>query len=273
MRAYVREQKHICGKEYMEVDLFEVSETQHKVNGRRKRMLATSIAQQKYNHKLAVRYFVQMVHTNFGRKDFALTLTYDDAHKPEPGEDKKADRDWSNFVTRVNRYCDKHGKPHPKWVVVTEYAEADETGKVHGRTHHHAIIEGVLTRDEYEMLWRDRAGEKIGFVRCEKIDVDHGSFEGLVRYMTKNERYTRRWRQSRGLKRPKTPRPNDSRWNRKKLDEAFRIRVDDRTFWQQKYPGYTLNECVQEVTGAGTLHLVVKMRALPGGTKKKRGKE
>ena len=85
--------------------------------------------------------------------------------------------------------------------------------------------------------------------------------------------YPGRWRQSRGLQKPKTPRPNDSRWSRKKLDEAFRLRVDDRAFWEEKFPGWTLNECVQEVTGAGTLHLIVKMRALPGGAKKKRGKE
>ena len=88
---------------------------------------------------------------------------------------------------------DKRGKPHPKWMVVTEYAARDGE-KVSGRTHHHAIVEGVLSRDEYEMLWRDRAGQKIGFVRCERIDVDHGSMEGLVQYMTKNRRHVRRWR-------------------------------------------------------------------------------
>ena len=61
--------------------------------------------------------------------------------------------------------------------------------------------------------------------------------------------------------------------NQKKLDEAFRLRVDDREFWQQKYPGYALNECVQEVTGMGSLHLIVKMRALPGGTAKQKRRE
>lgn len=272
MGTYVREQKHICGKAYMEVDVFEITQAQHRASSRKKRQLATSLAQQKYNDKMARRYFVQLANSNFGGRDYALTLTYDDEHKLGPEDDKRADQDWSNFVTRVNRYCDKRGKPHPKWMVVTEYA-AREGEKVSGRTHHHAIVEGVLSRDEYEMLWRDRAGQKIGFVRCERIDVDHGSMEGLVLYMTKNKRHVRRWRQSRGLQKPKTPRPNDSRWSRKKLDDAFRLRVDDRVFWQQKYPGYTLNECVQEVTGAGTLHLIVKMRALPGGTAKRERRE
>jgi hypothetical protein len=35
-------------------------------------------------------------------------------------------------------------------------------------------------------------------------------------------------------------RPNDSRWSRKKLAEACTLCVDDRYFWEQRYPGYRL---------------------------------
>ena len=87
MRAwYIREQKHICGEVYAEVDLFETSEKEHTASIRRKRELATSIAQQKYNDAISRRYFCQLAYTNFGESDWAVTFTYDEAHKPAPGD-------------------------------------------------------------------------------------------------------------------------------------------------------------------------------------------
>lgn len=47
-----------------------------------------------------------------------------------------------------------------------------------------------LTRDVLEQLWADKAGQ-IGFTRCEYLDVDHGSVESLVRYISKNKRCAR----------------------------------------------------------------------------------
>ena len=109
----------------------------------------------------------------------------------------------------------------PKWVAATEYTTITEDGKVCGRHHHHAIIQHTegLTRDVLEELWSVN-GKRIGLTRGEYLDVDHGSVESLVRYISKNKRCARSWRQSRGLEKPKTPPPNDSKWSRRKLDEA-----------------------------------------------------
>ena len=70
MRAwYIREQRHILGtSDYAEVDLFETTDKEHTASARRKRELATSIAQQKYNDMIARRYFCQLAYTNFGEK-------------------------------------------------------------------------------------------------------------------------------------------------------------------------------------------------------------
>ena len=56
MRAwYIREQKHILGtSDYAEVDLFETTDKEHTASTRRKRELATSIAQQMCNAPLLV---------------------------------------------------------------------------------------------------------------------------------------------------------------------------------------------------------------------------
>ena len=116
-----------------------------------------------------------------------------------------------------------------------------------------------LTRDVLEQLWADKAGQ-IGFTRCEYLDVDHGSVESLVRYISKNKRCARSWRQSRGLEKPKTPPPNDTKWSRKKLDEASTLYIDDVAYWERKYPGYTMNRVETRVSNAGWRHTTVIMR-------------
>ena len=109
MGLYCREQKHICGKsyetaQYMEVDLYMVSARKHKESRRAKKKEASSLAQQTYNGERAKRYHVQLVNTNFGKRDFSWTGTYDDEHLPGPGDTKRADLDFTNFIKRLYRW-------------------------------------------------------------------------------------------------------------------------------------------------------------------------
>lgn len=264
---YYREQKHICGKDYdtapyMEVDLYPVTPAQHRASRRDKRKEATSLAMQTYNDNRAKRYHVQLANANFTIGDFSWTGTYNEVHHPAPGDTKRVDQDYSNFMKRVYRWCDKNGVQHPKWMLVTEYSTILEDGTICGRHHHHAIIQHTegLTRDVLEELWCDKDGNRLGFTRCEYLMFDHGSIEGLVRYIHKNKRCARRWRQSRGLEKPKTPKPNDSKWSKRKLDLASTMYIDDAAFWEQQYPGYTLNRCETKVTDQGRRHTTVILR-------------
>lgn len=266
-RLYYREQKHICGESYdtaayMEVDLYPVTAQKHKASRRAKRKEATSLAMQTYNENRSKRYHVQLVNTNFTEKDYSLTLTYDNDHLPAADDKKQADRDWTNYMKRVYRWCDRHEVKRPLWVMATEYATKDESGKVVGRHHHHAIVQHTdgLTREVLEDLWTDSDGKSVGMARCERLLFDHGSVESLVRYINKNKRCARSWRQSRGLEKPKTPRPNDSTWSKKKLEDASTLYIDDREFWERKYPGYTLNRVETKVSNAGMRHTLVILR-------------
>ena len=116
MRAwYIREQRHILGtSDYAEVDLFETTDKEHTASARRKRELATSIAQQKYNDMIARRYFCQLAYTNFGESDWAVTFTYDHDHQPAPGDFNQVDRDWTIFPRRLKRFCKKMGREASK---------------------------------------------------------------------------------------------------------------------------------------------------------------
>ena len=276
--VFYREQKHICGKDYntagyMEVDLYPVTPEQHRAGSRAKKKEATSLAQQTYNDRRAKRYHVQLVNTNFGKGDFSWTGTYNDAHLPEPEGRERADKDWTNFMKRVYRWCDRNGVERPLWIMATEYSTIQGDGSVVGRHHHHAIIKHTkgLTRDVLEELWRDRNGESIGLCRCEYLEVEHGSVESLVQYISKNKRCDRSWRQSRGLEKPKTPRPNDTKWNKKKLHDASTLYIDDRGYWEKQYPGFTLDRVETKVSDSGARHTTVIMYRETGHTAK-RGK-
>ena len=259
---YIREQKHICGRSYdtaayMEVDLYPVSKKKHKASRRAKKKEATSLAMQAYNDKRAKRYHVQLANTNFTENDYSWSGTYTDANLPSPEDTKRVDMDLTNYIKRVYRWCKKYGVKQPKWMIVTEYCTwDDETERYVGRHHHHAIIEHTegLTREVLEDLWG------MGLCKCERLDLDHGSIEGLVKYICKNRRCARNWRQSRGLEKPKTPAPNDTRWSRKKLEDASTLYIDDAGYWEQKYPGYTLNRVETNVTDDGHRHTVVMLR-------------
>lgn len=183
MSLYYREQKHICGKDYatagyMEVDLYPVTPKQHKASRRAKKKEACTLAQQTYNDNRSKRYHVQLVNANFGKGDFSWTGTYDDDHLPAPGDTKRADMDWTNYIKRVYRWCDKNGVERPKWVAATEYTTVMADGTICGRHHHHAIIQHTegLTRDVLEELWSDKNGNSISSTAKNKAGTKTGTY-------------------------------------------------------------------------------------------------
>lgn len=265
-KTYYREQKTICGESYdtasyLEVDIYPVSAKAHKKSSRAKKKDATKLSQQSYNDRRAKRYHVQLVNTNFKDGDFSLTCTYNDDHIPDTDDRAQADKDWSNYIKRIYRYCKKNGISRPKWIMATEYPTKQDDGSIKGRVHHHAIIEHTpgLAREMLEDLWCDRRGEAIGMCRCDRLKMEHGSAESLANYISKNKKCDRSWRQSRGLKKPKTPQPNDTKWSKKKLHEASTLYIDDKDYWAKMYPGYTLERAETRVTDQGHRHTTVIM--------------
>lgn len=250
---YIREQRHICGPRYMEADLYEIAPAEHKASSRKKREQATSLAQMSYNNMRAGRYFIQLVAANVTAEWVHLSLTYDNAHHPAAENEQAVDKDLTNYLRRVVRACKKKQRPAPPWLAVIGYAARTDSGEP-GRHHMHLLLGPCgLSRDELEQLWGR------GLARSERVQLDHGSAEGLARYLLHHKHKKRRWRQSRGLKKPVRPRPNDTRWSRRRLDEAATLYIDDREFWAKQYPGYTLSACELHITGSGTKHLVVKL--------------
>lgn len=255
---FVREQRHVCGDNYMEIDLYPISEREKGASLSAKRRQASSRIQQNLNARNARRYFIQLLNANFTESDIHWTGTYDDAHLPDSIE--QADHDLELFLRRVRSQSRKRGLPAPRFIAVTEWRE-EGNGLPAVRVHHHVVLSCGLSRDELEGLWyrgasagprqaepdgaastlppagaatgrpvlrskmepngdkgRGKDKERLGITNADRLQFDRESLERLANYLTKYTNRKRRWRQSRGLEKPQRPRPNDGKYTRRQLE-------------------------------------------------------
>ena len=93
--SFVREKKTICGENYIEMDLFEMT-NMHLKGKPDKRKNASTMKQIAQNNKNARRYFTQLVNTNFGENDFCIHATYTRACMPSTVEE--AEKNVTNYM-------------------------------------------------------------------------------------------------------------------------------------------------------------------------------
>ena len=103
---YVREQKTICGKEYMEVDLLNVSPAEHRASVRKKKEFASSLAMQRCNERYSKRKLQWMVAENFTERKnqtWLVHMTYSDEWLPYYHENyKNKETNWKDKMKRPN---------------------------------------------------------------------------------------------------------------------------------------------------------------------------
>lgn len=261
---FVREQRHVCGDNYMEIDLYPISEREKGASLSAKRRQASSRIQQNLNARNARRYFIQLLNANFTESDIHWTGTYDDAHLPDSIE--QADHDLELFLRRVRSQSRKRGLPAPRFIAVTEWRE-EGNGLPAVRVHHHVVLSCGLSRDELERLWyRGKDKERLGITNADRLQFDRESLERLANYLTKYTNRKRRWRQSRGLEKPQRPRPNDGKYTRRQLERLVTSgAVFDSEFWRRKYQGWEINDITpiqNDVTKEWSIYLKLR-RTVP----------
>lgn len=261
---FVREQRHVCGDNYMEIDLYPISEREKGASLSAKRRQASSRIQQNLNARNARRYFIQLLNANFTESDIHWTGTYDDAHLPDSIE--QADHDLELFLRRVRSKSRKRGLPAPRFIAVTEWREEGD-GLPAVRVHHHVVLSCGLSRDELERLWyRGKDKERLGITNADRLQFDRESLERLANYLTKYTNRKRRWRQSRGLEKPQRPRPNDGKYTRRQLERLVTSgAVFDSEFWRRKYQGWEINDITpiqNDVTKEWSIYLKLR-RTVP----------
>ncbi len=137
MRAwYIREQKHILGtSDYAEVDLFETTDKEHTASTRRKRELATSIAQQKYNDMIARRYADGTVEVVEVKSKFTRRQQRDYIHRRRMFIDLVAEPQHWRFIEHITPDTAEEIR---KWKRLAEQAGKDSSWEKAGRGCQHS---------------------------------------------------------------------------------------------------------------------------------------
>ena len=242
-KTFIREKKTQCGKDYLEVDIYPISENQlEKRKGKRSKKKKVSIpAQKNLNDRNARRKFNQVVETNFGRGGYSVTLTYNEYFLPPTVE--KAEKEATNYIRRIKRRRKKEGLEDLKYIIVTSSREGKDGKPV--RIHHHILMNDGLDRDVVEDLWsRSRGkdkGKRLGYANCDRIKPDiNTGIAGLANYLKGNPTQKRRWTCSQNLERP-TERNNDHKYSRKKVIKLA-LFPESLSYWEKMYPGYEIRD-------------------------------
>lgn len=245
MRNFVREKKIYCGKNYLEVDLYSLSDFQLEIKkGKRSKKKYVSLPkQEKMNDKNSRRKLIQILETNFGEGDIFLTTTYKPKYIPKSYDD--AQRESRNFIRRIRDKMKALGiKEELKYVVITSMREGKGNDEP-VRYHHHYIISCGLDRDTIENLWRrkknkgEKIGDSIGYANSKRIQEDiNTGILGLANYLAKHTSYKRKWSCSQNLERP-FERTNDHKYSRKRLIQ-YALDPYDIERWEKIYPGWTV---------------------------------
>lgn len=271
MRTFVREKKIYCGKDYLEVDVYNytAAEQENARSGKRSKKELESVQKQvDWNDFNSRRRFLQLVNTNFTENDIHVTLTYSSGNTPPSLAD--AERELRNFLRRIEYKRKKAGLPPLKYISIPACVYKKD-GVTPARIHHHVIMTGGLSRDEIEDLWRKRRkkgqkkGDKIGYANADRLQAEEYGFAALCEYLSKQTGGKKRWSSSQNLDKPekeitdpdsppktqptkfsasanlKKPwsRTNDHSFSRKEVIKIAK-NPPPPSYWEKRYPGYTI---------------------------------
>lgn len=201
----------------------------------------------RYNNKRRMLAFEQLVHANFGRGDFHVTLTYESGdwsireNLPDRTRDD-AKRELTNWLARVKRLLKRHGADMSRfrWLRTTVTKRGD--GEHCDRHHHHVLLGGVPEelRSEIERLWT------FGYCNADRLQPNEKGVSEIAQYIARQEgsangahaAFDRSWSGSRNLKRPAVA-TSDRRISRRRVGKiAADVRADGIEIFEAVYPGY-----------------------------------
>lgn len=222
MKRCYREHKHICGNNYINIQIFPVMPTGRGRKGKRK---PSREVQARLNEENSKKKLLRLVNTNFEDEDLEVTLTYSADNLCD--DEERARKDVQNFFRRLKRKYDNAGAE-------LKYIWIMERGKKSGKIHFHCYVTKGIDRTELEKTWG------FGYANTKALVFDDKGLAGLVYYNSKDKPLTyRRWSCSKNLEKPKE-RKNDSRVSYKRCKELFEER-DHAEEFKMLYPEYERN--------------------------------
>lgn len=213
---------------------------------------------QNRNLQKAERKITQLINENYVTGDLEMYCSF--AQEPEDRNEAHRAFDW--FVRELRRIYQEHG-------VELRYLYIDEAEGPDGeplRFHYHVFvnIEGGVTRDMVEDLWRSRYGIANG---TRLVETEFG-LTGFAKYVLKaplSVKYRRKWACSRNIKKPEEHRsarlPNGKTLTKKRMLDLLENRLDPRKFFEDAFPEYRFIDIrAKRSEFVGGVYLYVRMR-------------
>lgn len=195
------------------------------------------------NDKKATLNFVRISECNFSTKDFKISCEYDQDFVPE--NETELHKDISNYIRRIKYYRQKKGLSNKNFKYnLAVHCELYKSGVKKGKKHYHfhGFISGNgMTSEEMKNLWKYGTKGNIEFydpIRYEPDDFAYYAATGTSKGRTYIKKGTRRFIHSQNCKRPIIREKQDAKISKKKLTEIAERRVDDKSYWEKKYPSY-----------------------------------
>lgn len=218
VKSFIRVKTFYCGgsqnkkAEYIEQDLFPMFDTNPSKHRHKRKNINPAeldpreqdkyVKQQNLNDNRTKRYCQLLAMTNFKVGDYFFSPTYSDEYLPKDYDEAKQKA--NNFLRRLKRMAKKKG-------CELKYIGVTEIGSVHGRFHHHFIVnkDCGLTREEIEDAW--------GYGHCNtKINQDTVECIGYLLKAGRAYKGQRMYMASRNLKKP-TVTSSDSKVSKAKF--------------------------------------------------------
>lgn len=188
-------------------------------------------AQHNLNDKNARKRFKRLANENFNSGDIWGTLTYDDQHLPQSMDE--AIKNMRNFIRRVNYQRKKHSLPPAKYMYITEW---EKTQGEEIRAHHHFLMDGSMTTDEVEAIWKAGRRNEVN-----RLDYDRNGITGLSTYLMKNPKGFRRWCASLNLRDP-DERKNHQDFKGKQVRQMVQDQNSIARIMEAKYADYDFKD-------------------------------
>ncbi len=266
----IREKKIKSGP-LLEIDFFPVFSDGRRLPTRSGKRQKSKTAQERYNHLVSCKKLIRFVNANFSSDDYYMHPTYDQIYAPRSYEEAK--RDIVNTMRRFKtaRASEKRrltkeleeltAIAHPsktvqkiisalknsinklqeqlKYIYVIE-SVTYKSGVKKGQTnyHFHLFVTGGLDRDRMESIWNKGVR-----VNCNNYQPEKFGPEAAAKYMSKDPAGKKRYVCSRNLEKPVVSKPKDGKITRQGVSKLATERIDDREYWERRYPGYRFLRC------------------------------
>lgn len=192
----------------------------------------SSEAQKRLNEKNARKKLVRLINTNFGEGDLAVTLTYCDGQMPSSEQEVK--KHVVNYIRRLRVRAKRQGE-EIKYVYVIECQVSRRTGLA--RWHVHMILSS-MDREAVESAWPYG-----NWTNTKRLQPNEKGLEAIANYLSKDPRGSKRWAQSKNLKKPieKLSKPGKiTRLGARRMATTY---ADDAAYFERRYRGYRFLSC------------------------------